>query len=83
MLFQKHQIRTNDLIDGHAKGFSVDDQWLRLRKQNLDEEHLVSLLICLPVCMSKCSENVEIVRGHDGALGQITSFFVCACRNAL
>eukprot|EP00282_Hemiselmis_andersenii_P037258 CAMPEP_0169431024 /NCGR_PEP_ID=MMETSP1042-20121227/2715_1 /TAXON_ID=464988 /ORGANISM="Hemiselmis andersenii, Strain CCMP1180" /LENGTH=584 /DNA_ID=CAMNT_0009541385 /DNA_START=125 /DNA_END=1876 /DNA_ORIENTATION=- len=41
MLFQKDQIRRNDLVDGNAKAFPVDDQWQRLRKQNLDEEHLM------------------------------------------
>ena len=40
MLFQKDQIKRNDLINGMARSYSVEEQWARLRKQNLEEEHL-------------------------------------------
>jgi hypothetical protein len=39
-LYQRLQIQMNDLIDGHAREISLEDQFLRLRKQNLDENNL-------------------------------------------
>lgn len=39
-LYQRLQILRNDLIDGHAREFSLEEQFIRLRKQNLDEEQL-------------------------------------------
>jgi len=39
-LFQKRQLDANDLIDGHGKSFSIEEQWIRLKKQNLDEDVL-------------------------------------------
>ena len=39
-LFQKRQVVSNDLIDGQAKSFPIDEQWQRLRKPNLDPDHL-------------------------------------------
>ena len=39
-LFQKRQVERNDLIDGQAKAFPIDEQKKRLEKQNLDPDHL-------------------------------------------
>jgi hypothetical protein len=39
-LFQKRQVERNDLIDGTAKAFPIDEQKKRLEKQNLDPDHL-------------------------------------------
>jgi len=35
-LFQKRQVDQNDLIDGRGKEFDIEEQWIRLKKQNLD-----------------------------------------------
>ena len=39
-LFQRTQVLMNDLIDGKAKTYPLDELWGRLRKQNLDEDQL-------------------------------------------
>jgi len=39
-LFQRDQVLRNDLIDGKAKSFPLEEQWGRLRKQNLDPDKL-------------------------------------------
>eukprot|EP00960_Hanusia_phi_P047852 758619-Hanusia_phi.AAC.2 len=39
-LFQRDQVLRNDLIDGRAKNFPLEEQWGRLRKQNLDPDNL-------------------------------------------
>lgn len=39
-LFQKQQVLRNDLIDGNANPFPLAEQKDRLRKQNVDEDHL-------------------------------------------
>ena len=38
MLYQRAQILMNDLIDGHAREISLEEQFQRLRKQDLDED---------------------------------------------
>ena len=40
MLYQRAQILMNDLIDGHAREISLEEQFQRLRKQDLDENRL-------------------------------------------
>jgi len=40
MLFQKRQVVTIDLIDGKGRAFPIDEQWKRLEKQKLDNDHL-------------------------------------------
>ena len=41
-LYQRTQILMNDLIDGRAREISLEEQFDRLRKQNLDEQNLKS-----------------------------------------
>jgi len=39
-LYQRQQILMNDLIDGHSREMTLEEQFQRLSKQNLDENNL-------------------------------------------
>ena len=53
-LYQRSQIDMNELIDGRAREMSLQEQFKRLLKQNLDER-----CVCAPAGTRACTRNAQ------------------------
>jgi len=67
-LYQRKQIDMNELIDGKAREMSLEEQFKRLEKQNLDERYV---FVCVFARVLMCMQTYVLIRAYRHACMQI------------